>query len=95
MNSPAKTDQRPQPPELIVAKNAEQADYIRRQLKAHPHIRVIWKLTVQSIAGAAYARIVVCAGVDLYQDVDGEGILRELLRSRQITFGASALFLAL
>lgn len=85
----------PMPPELIVCRDANHAQHVRRQIGHVKHIRVIGPATVQNISGIAPWRITVCEGVSLYRDVQGEGALGALLRSRQKTWGDKAVFVTL
>ena len=83
-------------PEIIVCRNEHHARSVRRQVGAQPNIRLVSALGgAMDFTGMAFAKITVCEGVDLARDVDGEGCLEALLRSRQVTWGDRAVFVVL
>ena len=74
-------------PELIVCRDDRHAKVIRDALVriGATHIRVMGKPSSAALTGFACARITVAGGVDLAQDVEGEGRLEDLLRARMAT----------
>lgn len=83
-------------PELIVCRNEHHARYVRRQVGDQPNIHVASALGgAMAFRASAFAKVTVCEGVDLDRDVDGEGCLEALLRSRQVTWGDRAVFVVL
>lgn len=80
-------------PEMIVCRDAQQAARLKH-VGLHPDIRVVWPSRA-ALVSAPCAKITVLPGVDLQQDVDGQGSLESLLRSRQLTWGDRASFVVL
>ena len=83
--------------QLIVCKSEGQAREIRLTLRlagADHRTRVI-SPRLSEIYGMVWERITVLPGVDLDQNIGGEGPLYQLLRDRQRTFGSRAQFVSL
>jgi len=82
-------------PELIVCRNETHARRVREQVRDHSHIHVIGCQSLSQMLAQTFARITVCEGVDLDQDVSGEGPLSRLLRNRQLNWGDRAFTIVL
>lgn len=80
----------------LVFRNKSEADRARRQSNPrNTDLRFMYP-AINVIAGSAPPqRIIVCEGVDLYQDVGGEGSFGALLERRQLTWGHKAEFIRL
>lgn len=85
------------PPELIVCRNNNHAQWVRRQLGNQSNIHVISPDgdVAISLRGRTFAKVTVCEGVDLNRDVNGSGRLEALLRSRQGGWSDRAVFIVL
>lgn len=79
--------------ELIVCRDETQAKELRRALRDKPNVRVISPMITQIAESVAPFKIAVCEGVDLNQDIAGEGKLGALLRQRQAVWGKDAVFI--
>ena len=82
------------PPEMIVG-NGDALRTIVRANKALPPNVVLAQPTMRDIAGRSPYKVTVLPGVDLFQDVEGQGRLIDILRQRQLTWGDSAIFIDL
>lgn len=79
---------------LIVCRDARHADRVSRQINSRSRLKVCWPSLAQ-LWGFAPRTIIVMPGVPLDQDIEGEGSLRALLKSRQVTWGDAADFIEL
>lgn len=69
---------------LIVARTEEQAERLRVVIGGID-TRVIWP-SLREVSGCSVDTVIVLPGVDLSQDIGGEGQLGLLLQSRQRLF---------
>lgn len=79
---------------MLVMPDGFAADVAKRTFKDSPDVRVITP-TVGEISSRTVRTIIVHPGVDLDQEIEGQGRLRDLLIRRQQTFGADARLLTL
>ena len=79
---------------MLVMPDGFAADVAKRTFKDSPDVRVITP-TAAEISSRTVRTIIVHPGVDLDQEIDGQGRLRDLLIKRQQTFGADARLLTL
>lgn len=73
-------------PQIIVCANERQYRRAKEQTKSDPYTTVTDGLRVRDLAGRSFYRVIVCDGVDLNRDVEGEGPLGALLKRRQKTY---------
>lgn len=78
--------------ELIICRDHHQMRRVLRSTERHTHIKVITP-SVRAISGVTPQRITVMPGVELYEDLEGEGPLGRVLEQRQQTWGPEAVFL--
>ena len=72
--------------QIIVCANERQYRRAKEQAKSDPYTVVTKGNSISDIAGRAFYRVIVCDGVDLNRDVQGEGALGAILKSRQKTY---------
>lgn len=77
---------------LIVVATQSDAERIRHEIDL-PEIAVITQ-NIRQLSGRTAEMIIVHPAVDLHANIDGEGRLEDLLRSRQRTF-ANPVFMRL
>lgn len=85
------------PLEWIVCRNQKDAREFQRRFlgrSRNPGVRVIWP-SLRNITGAVAQKITVLPGVDLSENIEGQGRLGDLLRHRQRTFSDKAIFVDL
>ena len=70
-------------PQIIVCANERQYRRAKSQAASDPFTTVTRGTNLHEFIGRAYYRVIVCEGVDLNRDVQGEGALGALLKSRQ------------
>ena len=83
-----------EPITLIVCRDARHAKFISRQITNQSRLKVCWPALMQ-IHGFAPRTIIIMPGVDLTQNVEGEGSLLRLLLARQATWGDASDFIEL
>ena len=79
---------------MLVMPDGFAADVAKRTFKDSPDVRVVTP-TAAEISSRTVRTIIVHPGVDLDQEIEGQGRLRDLLIKRQQTFGADARLLTL
>ena len=79
---------------MLVMPDGFAADVAKRTFKDSTDVRVVTP-TASEISSRTVRTIIVHPGVDLDQEIDGQGRLRDLLIKRQQTFGADARLLTL
>lgn len=83
-------------PVVIVCRNHEHQRRVTARLRGNPLITAISATGgVGQIMGRPFKTVIVCDGVDLGRNVDGEGSLGQLLRLRQAAYGDRAEFVEL
>ncbi len=80
--------------ELIVCRDEQHAQRIRRTLSMDAPVRVVTP-HISELRGRIYEKITIMPGVDLSQDVDGAGSLRSILHRRQLMWGDRAILIEL
>lgn len=79
---------------LIVCRDPRHAARVSGPINSRPRLNVCWPSLAQ-LRGFAPRTIIVMPGVKLDQDIEGEGSLRALLKSLQVTWGDAADFIEL
>ena len=82
-------------PELIICRDAAQADRVERQIGCDPRVRVVVADHLMGLGSRTFAKVIVCEGVDLNYDAHGQGRLIDLIQMRQRTWGHQASIIAL
>ena len=72
--------------QIVVCANERQYRRAKQQAKADPYTTVSNGRKLSELLSRTFYRIIICEGVDLSHNIQGEGPLGELLKSRQRTY---------
>lgn len=73
-------------PQIIVCATKNQFLRAKKQTRNDPYTTVSDGKSANDILARCFYRVIICEGVDLNRDVQGEGSLGSLLKKRQATY---------